>query len=239
MFSSLITEVSKKFDVRVKNVTYEVYFNEINKYNIKDITSLILEYLNFEVYIWKYGFISRRVRIFDDFELEEENGLTTNFPIYFYSYKLLKYIDRKIDKRIHIDWLDNHEQLNIKDYRVTFNKELEMRSYCDEINQLIFEKFKEFLGSKIIYTENIQRDRLFYSNNIFKIFPTKLEVTIVTQSRFIKIKEPTYVVFLNLYKPDHIIGSYTLREYFVDPLILKSLKKQDIINKNPFLNLDI
>ncbi len=206
MFLSLKAGVQEKLNFSIKTLGSKYHFTEINKYLIKTLTELIVEYLNDEIFIIKYGLIVSRSKIFDLDTIDFLSRIISK------SDQMLLYEKVHLEAMniLNIDWLDNHQQIEYKREMV-------------EIRQKI----------PIIYYRTYHP--IFpLMEGVYKIIPISNVVMRCKNIPEFEIKEETYFTYRN--KVISITGIYEIKECSVSLETLNAIQTIKVFNKNPNLN---
>ncbi len=196
-------KLAEGLSIKVRNNIHiansSAHYNELFKYFIPPLVLIILEYLNSEIAVWKYGFITKKFKVFDDVIV---NGtLSSALPTIIY-YKNIK---AKIDNRINLNWIDNFKHIEKKDSNDIKSNEvayMKIENISFPIINGIY-KIIPISNVEISGKENVREETIIHS-----------------------IKTPKYICFHIIY---NIKGEYTLLRYFFNNSTLHSARGREIV----------
>ncbi len=195
------------------------HYKQLNDYFIPDLTSIILGYLNSEICLWRFGFIVRKFKTFDDIIIHKGQVLSCPFPTIIYG----KYIKTPIlTKEIDLDWIDNFKRI-----------------IHQERKEVTHEIINKINTGEILYKE-IKNVYFPLIDGIYKIIP--ISNTIMTtflnyEDKDIHIEKPAYMnvtIETSGFNIVNIEGTYILEKYFLERNILNLIETLEIVIKNPF-----
>ncbi len=204
----ILGDIDEHINLSVRICNSKNHYKELDNYLISPLVLLILEYLNSELTVWKFGFITKRFKTFDDIIVSGKQILKSDSSTVIYAkYIRIKVMPREID----LNWIDNFKKIT----KNLWNKVNSDEILCEEIKEVKFP----------------------LNNGIYKVTPisdTIITANVDFEIKDILIVKPIYLNIEEDYEIFNIQGKYILERYFFSGDIFVLIKEKRIPFKKLF-----